>query len=254
MEKIIITFSLLLLDAGAGGVVDLDARLARRDLHGRRLAEEIGLIIEIDSRSRMKACKQLAQWRQQGIVSDDFSVRINVCAQMLTDDELHIAIKHDLDESNIPGRCIGLEITESLLIENFERTAKLLQQIRGFGVEISVDDFGTGYSSMAYLKALPARTLKIDRTFVQDVPHNADDARILRAMIVFGRSLNLKIVVEGIETKEQAKFCRQHGADLLQGYLFSKPVSSETIEKLLQDHNPEAWNVLLSMADDITPS
>ncbi len=218
------------------------------------LAEEIGLIIEIDSRSRLKACQQLSKWRKKGIVSDFFSVRINVCAQMLTDDELHIAIKNDLDKSEIPGHCIGLEVTESVLIENFERTAKLLQQIRSYGVEISVDDFGTGYSSMAYLKALPARTLKIDRTFVQDVPESPDDARILRAMIVFGKSLNLKIVVEGIETKEQAKFCREHGADLLQGYLFSKPISSDNFEKLLLAHNAEAWNVLLSMDDDITPS
>jgi len=218
------------------------------------LAEEIGLIIEIDSRSRLKACQQLSQWRKKGLVSNVFSVRINVCAQMLTDDELHIAIKNDLDKSEIPGHCIGLEVTESVLIENFERTAKLLQQIRSYGVEISVDDFGTGYSSMAYLKALPARTLKIDRTFVQGVPHNADDARILRAMIVFGKSLNLKIVVEGIETKEQAKFCRDYGADLLQGYLFSKPVNSEKIEELFLSHNAEAWNVLLSMDDDITPS
>ena len=218
------------------------------------LAEEIGLIIEIDSRSRLKACQQLSQWRKKGLVRDDFSVRINVCAQMLTDEDLHIAIKNDLDKSEIPGHCIGLEITESVLIENFERTAKLLQQIRSHGVEISVDDFGTGYSSMAYLKALPARTLKIDRTFVQDVPESADDARILRAMIVFGKSLNLKIVVEGIETKEQAKFCRKYGADLLQGYLFSKPMSSENIEELLKRHNPEAWHVLLSMSDDIMPS
>jgi diguanylate cyclase (GGDEF)-like protein len=218
------------------------------------LAEEIGLIIEIDSRNRLKAFQQLSQWRKKGLVRDDFSVRINVCAQMLTDDDLHIAIKNDLELAEIPGHCIGLEITESVLIENFERTAKLLQHIRNYGVEISVDDFGTGYSSMAYLKVLPARTLKIDRTFVQDVPGSEDDARILRAMIVFGKSLNLKIVVEGIETKEQAKFCRKHGADLLQGYLFSKPINSEHIEQLIERHNPEAWNVLLSMADDITPS
>ena len=218
------------------------------------LAEETGLIIEIDSRTRLKACQQLSKWRAQRLVSETFSVRINVCAQMLSDEDLHIAIKNDLDKSELPGYCIGLEVTESVLIENFERTAKLLQQIRSYGVEISVDDFGTGYSSMAYLKVLPARTLKIDRTFVQDVPGNADDARILRAMIVFGKSLNLKIVVEGIETKEQAKFCRQYGADLLQGYLFSKPLNSENIEQLLINHSAEAWNVLLSMGDDITPS
>lgn len=218
------------------------------------LAEEIGLIIEIDSRSRLKACQQLSKWRTQKLVNDNFTVRINVCAQMLTDDDLHIAIKNDLDKSELPGRCIGLEITESLLIENLASTAKLLEQIQSYGVEISVDDFGTGYSSMAYLKMLPARTLKIDRTFVQGVPENMDDCRILRAMIVFGKSLNLKIVIEGIETKEQAQFCRKYGADFLQGYLFSKPITSEAFEKLLLNHNPVAWDTLLTMAKDITPS
>lgn len=218
------------------------------------LAEEIGLIVEIDSRSRLKACQQLSKWRAQQLVSETFTVRINVCAQMLTDEDLHTAIKNDLDKTELPGRCIGLEITESVLIENLATTAQLLQQIQSYGIEISVDDFGTGYSSMAYLKALPARTLKIDRTFVQGVPENSDDCRILRAMIVFGKSLNLKIVVEGIETKEQAKFCREYGADLLQGYLFSKPIASDNFEKLLLTHNPEAWKILLTMASDITPS
>jgi len=217
------------------------------------LAEEIGLIVEIDSRSRLKVCQQLSKWRAQNLVHNAFNIRINVCAQMLTDEELHLAIKSDLDKTEIPGNCIGLEITESVLIENFSSTAKLLQQIQSYGVEISVDDFGTGYSSMAYLKALPARTLKIDRTFVQGVPENIDDSRILRAMIVFGKSLNLKIVVEGVETKEQAKFCRECGADLLQGYLFSKPIAHEGFEQLLRSHNAEAWKILLSMDSKIVP-
>jgi EAL domain-containing protein (putative c-di-GMP-specific phosphodiesterase class I) len=151
-----------------------------------------------------------------------------------------------LDQTELPGSCIGLEITESVLIENFASTAKLLQEIQSYGVEISVDDFGTGYSSMAYLKALPARTLKIDRTFVNGVPENIDDCRILRAMIVFGKSLNLKIVIEGIETKEQAQFCRDCGADLLQGYLFSKPVSMEKFEQLLESHDAKDWDCILS--------
>jgi diguanylate cyclase len=217
------------------------------------LAEEIGLIVEIDSRSRLKVCQQLSKWRSQALVSPNFTIRINVCAQMLTDEELYNAIKTDLDKTELPGSCIGLEITESLLIENFTIAAKLLQKLQDYGVEISVDDFGTGYSSMAYLKALPARTLKIDRTFVQGVPENNDDSRILRAMIVFGKSLNLKIVVEGVETKEQAKFCRDCGADFLQGYLFSKPIGHDNFEKLLGSHNAEAWKTLLSMDNGIVP-
>ena len=100
---------------------------------------------------------------------------------------------------------------------------------------------------MAYLKALPANTLKIDRTFVQGVPQNSDDCRILRAMIVFGKTLNLKIVIEGVETKEQAKLCREYGADYLQGYLFSKPVSPNDFEKLLKKHSAQAWLDLLNM-------
>ncbi|HOY23787.1 MAG TPA: EAL domain-containing protein [Cellvibrio sp.] len=218
------------------------------------LAEEIGLIVEIDSRSRLKACQQLSKWRSHKIVNDTFSIRINVCAQMLSDQDLHIAIKTDLDQTELPGSCIGLEITESVLIENFASTAKLLQEIQSYGVEISVDDFGTGYSSMAYLKALPARTLKIDRTFVNGVPENIDDCRILRAMIVFGKSLNLKIVIEGIETKEQAQFCRDCGADLLQGYLFSKPISTEKFEQLLENHNAKDWEALLSNVKNVASS
>ncbi|MFO1388803.1 putative bifunctional diguanylate cyclase/phosphodiesterase [Cellvibrio sp.] len=218
------------------------------------LAEEIGLIVEIDSRSRLKVCQQLAKWRNQKLVSPNFTIRINVCAQMLTDEELFNAIKADLDKTELPGSCIGLEITESVLIENFTIAAELLRKIQDHGLEISVDDFGTGYSSMAYLKALPARTLKIDRTFVQGVPENSDDSRILRAMIVFGKSLNLKIVVEGVETKEQAKFCRDCGADFLQGYLFSKPIAHDHFEQLLASHKADAWKTLLSMDSGIIPS
>lgn len=218
------------------------------------LAEEIGLIVEIDSRSRLKACQQLSRWRSQGLVNDDFTMRINICAQLLSDEDLYEAIKSDLDKTELSGSSIGLEITESVLIENFTVAAELLGKIQEHGVEISVDDFGTGYSSMAYLKALPARTLKIDRTFVSGVPENPNDSRILRAMIVFGKSLNLKIVVEGVETKAQAKFCRECGADFLQGYLFSKPIPHTDFENLLKNHKAEAWDTMLNMDAGIVPS
>src|SRR5690606_21943588 len=211
------------------------------------IAEEIGLITEIDSRSRLRACHQLAQWRKEKRVNDSFKVKFNVCAQLLTDEELHQDIKDDLIDCGLPGHCVGLEVTESVMIDNFERTANLLQQIQSFGVEISVDDFGTGYSSMAYLKSLPARTLKLDRIFVQGIPDNAADCRILRAMIEFAKRLDLTTIVEGIETWEQAQMCREFGADLLQGYLFSKPVSPEAFEHLLAEHNPGAWLERLSI-------
>jgi EAL domain-containing protein (putative c-di-GMP-specific phosphodiesterase class I) len=173
-------------------------------------------------------------------------MKFNVCAQLLTDEDLYQGIIDDLDSTGVPGRCVSLEITESVLIENLERTAQSLKKIQDCGVEIAVDDFGTGYSSMAYLKELPARTLKIDRKFVQGVPDNAADCRILRAMIVFAKSLDLTVVVEGVETREQARICRDYGADLLQGYLFSKPLSPIAFEQLLQSHNAQEWGKRLS--------
>jgi diguanylate cyclase (GGDEF)-like protein len=210
------------------------------------LAEEIGLISEIDSKSRLNACEQLAKWRKNGLVNDNFNMKFNVCAQLLTDEDLYENIINDLRNTGLPGHCVGMEITESILIENLQQTAKSLQQLKDFGIDISVDDFGTGYSSIAYLKELPARTLKIDRKFVQGVPENASDCRILRAMIVFAKSLELKIIVEGVETREQARICRDYGADLLQGYLFSKPLSPDNFEELLRTHDAQEWSKLLS--------
>src|SRR5690606_14520613 len=124
---------------------------------------------------------------------------------------------------------------------NFASTANLLKNIQDYGIDISVDDFGTGYSSMAYLKALPARTLKIDRVFVQGIPENFADCRILHAMIEFAKRLDLTTIVEGIETLEQATLCRDYGADFLQGYLISKPLSEGKFEDLLGHHDPDVW-------------
>lgn len=205
------------------------------------LAEEIGLIKNIDTQSRLAACMQMAKWRRSGVVDNNFTLKFNVCSQLLSDENLHLDIKRDLDASGIPGSCIGLEVTESVMIENFLNTANLLNNIQKYGVDISVDDFGTGYSSMAYLKALPARTLKIDRVFVQGIPENLADCRILHAMIEFAKRLDLTTIVEGVETPEQARLCRDYGADFLQGYLISKPLSEEKFEDLLVHHDSEAW-------------
>ena len=210
------------------------------------LAEEIGLISEIDSKSRLKACEQLAQWRAGKLVDDSFHVKFNVCAQLLTEADLCENIIKDLQNTGLPSHAVGMEITESVLIENLEETAQSLQKIKDYGIDISVDDFGTGYSSIAYLKELPAQTLKIDRRFVQGVPENAADCRILRAMIVFAKSLDLKVIVEGVETREQARICRDYGADILQGYFFSKPLSPTDFEALLHSHKAQDWSQHLS--------
>ena len=205
------------------------------------LAEEIGLIEKIDIQSRLSACMQMAKWRKNAVVDDKFTLKFNICSQLLNDQNLHLDIKRDLDASGIPGSCIGLEITESVMIENFSSAANLLHNIQKYDVDILVDDFGTGYSSMAYLKTLPARTLKIDRVFVQGIPENLADCRILHAMIEFAKRLDLTTIIEGVETPEQAKLCRDYGADFLQGYLISKPLPEEKFEDLLAQHDSQAW-------------
>ena len=118
-----------------------------------------------------------------------------------------------------------------------------MKQLKAQGIKIALDDFGIGYSSMAYLKWLPASILKVDRSFVQNVPENEADSRILKAMIAMAKSLDLEVIVEGIETIEQARLCRELGADLLQGYLFSKPLSPDDFAAFLTSHDPKSYNL-----------
>lgn len=203
------------------------------------LANETGLIIAIDNRSRRLGMEQLSHWIKAGVVKPDFKLRLNLCSQLLNDESLPKAIQVDLDSTGVPGKNIGVEITESILIDNIYSAAQLLDKVRELGVDIAVDDFGTGYSSMAYLKQLPAQTIKIDRTFVQGVPENYSDTRILKAMIGLGKSLDLQVVVEGIETLEQARLCTDCGADFLQGYYFSKPISPESFAHFLAEYKAD---------------
>lgn len=204
------------------------------------LANETGLIIAIDNRSRRLGLEQLSHWIKTGVVPPDFTLRMNLCSQLLNDDALPKAMQSDLDYTGVSGSNIGIEVTESVLIDNIYSAAQLLDKIRLLGVEVAVDDFGTGYSSMAYLKQLPAQTIKIDRTFVQGVPDNYSDTRILKAMIALGKNLDLKVVVEGIETPAQARLCADCGADFLQGYYFSKPLAPESFAHFLTDYSAEA--------------
>jgi FOG: EAL domain len=138
-----------------------------------------------------------------------------------------------LRESGLAPQHLELEITESLLMQNDRSTLDALEWLRELGVQVSVDDFGTGYSSLSYLKRLPVDTLKIDRSFIDEIPDNADDVAIARSIISLGHHLNLKIVAEGVETAAQAEFLRAHGCDEVQGYYFAKPVPAEEFQRLL---------------------
>lgn len=210
------------------------------------IVEELGFIAAIDTENRQLACKQLAQWRKEGLVDSQFVLAVNASEQLLRSENLHNDIKLDLQNVNLTGECLTVEVTESVLVSDFEKTASLLNRIIGLGVKVAIDDFGTGYSSMAYLKWLPASILKIDRSFVQNVPASETDCKVLKAIIVMAKSLDLDVIVEGVETIEQALLCREFGADKLQGYLFSEPLTPDNFSSFIKMHNPASYTLNFS--------
>jgi EAL domain-containing protein (putative c-di-GMP-specific phosphodiesterase class I) len=142
-------------------------------------------------------------------------------------------IKQLLREFELSGADLQLEITENLMLEDSSVVMEMLSELRAIGVQLSVDDFGTGYSSLSYLRRFPVDILKIDRSFIQDLNLDSGDDALVKAIIAMGQSLGLKVIAEGVETKEQLQFLQAHECDMIQGYYFSKPVNAEEIERLL---------------------
>jgi diguanylate cyclase len=210
------------------------------------IVEELGFLATIDSVNRQSACLQLAKWRNEGLVDNQFVLAVNASEQLLQQENLYSDIKRDIEAADISGERLSIEVTESVLVSDFEKTSSLLNRIKGLGINIAIDDFGTGYSSMAYLKWLPASILKVDRFFVQNVPENDADCKVLKAIITMAKSLDLDVIVEGVETIEQARMCREFGADKLQGYLFSKPLPPTEFASYLNAHNPDFYKIKFS--------
>jgi len=205
--------------------------------------EELGFLSAIDIVNMRSACKQLAEWRSSGLVDDSFVLAVNASEQLIKEEGFQGTIKSDLDNVSLLGSNLSIEVTEGVLVSDFDKTSAILNLIKHYGVKVAIDDFGTGYSSMAYLKWLPASILKVDRSFVQNVPESAVDCRVLKAIIVMAKSLDLDVIVEGVETIEQARLCCQYGADMFQGYLFSKPLPPEGFAAFLQQHRPESYTI-----------
>jgi diguanylate cyclase (GGDEF)-like protein len=189
------------------------------------LLEETGLINRVGAWVLDTACEQLAQWRAQGMHSLRMSV--NVSSHQLSDPVLPSLVTVALTRHGLPASLLELEITESMLVRQGPVVENIIRQIVEFGVRLAVDDFGTGYSSLSYLHRLSIDTLKIDRAFVQLLPAHENSAAIARAIVGLGKSLHLTLVAEGVETIEQRDFLREIGCDLMQGFLFSRPVPAE---------------------------
>jgi EAL domain-containing protein (putative c-di-GMP-specific phosphodiesterase class I) len=140
-----------------------------------------------------------------------------------------------LEETGLAPECLELELTESVLMTHVEELLEVLDRLRAAGIRLAVDDFGTGYSSLNYLKRLPVDKLKIDRSFVRDIPDNQNDMAIAHAIIALARSMKLTVIAEGVETKEQLEFLRTSDCDEIQGYYFSKPIDPETFSRMLAE-------------------
>ena len=199
------------------------------------IAEANGLIGELDNWVLCKACHDLAELSRQGWPS--IGIAVNCSALNLVRVELADEIKSALSSSGIAAHRLELEVTENALMGNISNTSQLLLQIRALGVSLSIDDFGTGYSSLAYLKRLPLNTLKIDRSFIQDIPKSSQDMEIVQAIIVMAHTLHLRVVTEGVETLAQFEFLNKYGCDFIQGYLLSRPVPLEDLSNLLEQLN-----------------
>lgn len=191
------------------------------------IAEANGFIDQLDNWVLRRACLDLNALEQMGYPG--LKIAVNCSALNLANDQLPGRIEQLLDATRCPAHCLELEVTESALLSNINRAIGILESIRALGLSLSIDDFGTGYSSLAYLRRLPLDTLKVDRSFIQDVANSSQDREIVHAIIAMAHALHLKVVAEGVETAEQLAFLQERDCDQVQGYLFSKPVPLEEI-------------------------
>jgi EAL domain-containing protein (putative c-di-GMP-specific phosphodiesterase class I) len=191
------------------------------------VAEETGLILPIGEFVLREACKEALSW------PEPLRVAVNLSAVQFRRKGLVDTVRRALAESGLPGRRLELEVTETLLVENRDEALHQLNQLKELGVWISMDDFGTGYSSLSYLQSFPFDKIKIDRTFVSDLPKNAQNASIVRAVAAMGKSLQMRVVAEGVETSYQADMLESLDCDELQGFLIARPMAGTEISAFL---------------------
>jgi EAL domain-containing protein (putative c-di-GMP-specific phosphodiesterase class I) len=196
------------------------------------LLEDTGLIVPVGEWVLAEACRQVAAWRASG--RDPVSIAINISARQFATRNLGEIIKRVLDVHKADPRFIELELTESMLMVNTEEAVRTLEYLKSLGLRLSIDDFGTGYSSLSYLKRFPIDALKIDRSFIDEITTDADDATITRAVIGMAHNLGLKVVAEGVETKEQIAFLSANGCDEAQGFYFARPQPAREAAKWMR--------------------
>lgn len=196
------------------------------------IAEETGLIIPLGKWVLEQACAQLKQWHNMGY--PELSMAINISGRQIQANNLYQDIYQAYTRYQLPSSSIEIELTEQVFIENIIQHEDFMRKLTNSGVSLSIDDFGVGYSSLSYLKNFPVDTLKIDRSFIQELPHDYNDVCIVKAIIGLANSIDLKVIAEGVENKAQLHFLNQQGCKYIQGYYFSRPLTSEQITQKLK--------------------
>ena len=195
------------------------------------LAEETGLIGPIGDWTLREACRQNKAWQVSGL--PPIVVSVNVSARQFQEKDWVERVAAALSESGLEARYLELELTESMIMEDVQQAVETMHRLERLGVHLAIDDFGTGYSSLASLKRFPVGRLKIDRSFVRDLPDDGDDAAIARAVISLAHSLHLRVIAEGVETREQIDFLREAGCDEILGFYLSRPIDARALQAIL---------------------
>jgi predicted signal transduction protein with EAL and GGDEF domain len=196
------------------------------------IAEETGLIEPIGEYVMRSACRQMREWIDAGFEIE--RIAVNLSARQFEHPDLVSRIERALEDASLPGKYLEFEVTESMVMHDPQKAAEILHQLKAMGMTIAIDDFGTGYSSLGYLHRFPLDFLMIDKSFVDGVPSNPDHCAIVKAITALARSLNLKLIAEGVETPEQRAFLERQGCDEVQGHLFGKPGEAGNISELLR--------------------
>ena len=202
------------------------------------IAEDTKMILEIGEFTLRKTLSQIKDWEKMGI---NVRAVVNISSIQLAQGNFFDLVDSLLKEYDVDSSQIGIEITESVLMKNMDRSIEILNRFKDRGIEIAIDDFGTGYSSLAYLKKFPISRLKIDKAFIDDLPYDKDSVSITKAIISMGKSLGMEIVAEGVEKEEQLEFLIKEGCDQIQGYFFSKPLLPGEFAAFMQSFDYESF-------------
>ena len=199
------------------------------------IAEDTGLILPLGEWVILRACRQLRQWQDQGML--DVQMSVNLSARQFRQKTLTTAVVALLNEAGIDPSALELEITESLAMDNPQENAKTLVSLQNIGVTLAIDDFGTGHSSLGYLRNFPLNRLKLDRSFIMNLGTDTNDAIIVAAAINLSHDLGMQVVAEGVETHTQVEYLLRFKCDTIQGYHFSKPLSGDAVGIYIRERN-----------------